>query len=673
MSVNSTLSGREQARAHRQAMKTGKTGSSSVARPAAKAAVVEKTAPVAAVKSPARRQVTQVAAAPVAVAAGREAAKQARQQQKSGKVSRQMQSAAPAPRQKAKDRVKPEHVVEQRAKATQSEAPKRRPTDRKVKAKSGAVASSGGRNVAKAWRQAGATGRTGQDAYKSKGSQSGALAKMANPGASTRDIAKKIRADKCTRGKTGCAPAETAGAKRVRQSKDRSSSSVKADESKTLSGQTVSGTTIGQGKKVMTGAETGACKLVSGTEYLGAEEFSMHCDTTPDAKPAKITMTQTTRGQTISGNEVGSSKSVTGDAAGQCSAITGTEYIPADQSALFCGTNAPVKNTTKTFSVMSPATQAESGSNVTGGDGYKSQSTTIRPTSAPEKVVMSHTAMGNMTSGTQVGRLEDVTGTEAGSCKSVTGTGYQSVEEAEALCQTSPAPTARKVLVSGTKGGEFVTGDRSGGNVGMTGAEAGSCQAISGTAYMGTESLAMCSSDQQAAVEKRQRMGANHAVSGVQPGPIGLTGAQKGACSLVSGTHYQGDDQTSMVCNTSNVAQPGESDFPQMMGSVMSTPIAAMPVSPAPVAMQVEPVQEQSPASKITGDGWDRGTKVTGTEGPWASQRNPSVRGAQGQAPMSASQYRPAAMEEVPQSPITGSSGNTHVGAKVTLSGGSRA
>jgi len=674
MSVNSTLSGREQARAHRQAMKSGKTGSSSVARPVAKVAVVEKTAPVAAVKSPARRQVTQVAAAPVAVAGGREAAKQARQQQKSGKVSRQMQSAAPAPRRKAKERIDSDLVVQQRAKTTTNtvQEPKRRPVDRKVQAKTGAVASSGGRNVAKAWRQAGATGRTGQDAYKSKGSQSGALAKMANPGASTRDIAKKIRADKCTRGKAGCAPAKTAGAKRVRQSRDQDSSS-QVGESKTLSGQTVSGTTIGQGKKVMTGAETGACKLVSGTEYLGAEEFSMHCDTTPDAKPAKVTMTQTTRGQTISGNEVGNSKKVSGDAAGQCSAITGTEYIPADQSAMFCGTNAPVKNTVQAFSVMSPATQREPGANVTGSDSYKSQSTTIRPKNAPEKVIMSHTAMGNMTSGSQVGRLENVTGTEAGTCKSVTGTGYQSVEEAETLCQAPATPTARKVLVSGTKGGEFVTGDRSGGNVGLTGAEAGSCQAISGTAYMGTESLAMCSSDQQAAVEKRQRMGANHAVSGVQPGPIGLTGAQKGACSLVSGTHYQGDDQTSMICNTSNVAQPGESDFPQMMGSIMSAPVAAMPVSPAPVAMQVEPVQEQTPASKITGDGWDRGTKVTGTEGPWASQRNPSIRGAHSQAPMSASQYRPAAMEEVPQSPITGSAGNTHVGAKVTLSGGSRA
>jgi hypothetical protein len=675
MSGNSTLSGREQARAHRQGQKSGKNGKATspvtpAARPTAKVAPA-KAAPVAA-KSPVRRQVAPVAA-PVAVAGGRAAAKQARQQQKSGKVSQQTQST-PDPRRGAKQRKKPEEMIEQKSssKASAPEATTRRTTDRKVKPKAEPIAQSGGRNVAKAWRQAGAQGRVGQDAYKSKGTQSGALAKMANPGASTREIARKIRADKCTKGKSGCAPTETASARRVRQSKDRSSSSVQAGESKTLSGQNVSGTLIGQGNKVMTGAETGACKVVSGTEYLGAEEFSMHCDTTPNPKPAKITMTQTTHGQTISGNEVGNSKSVTGHTAGQCSSITGTEYIPADQSALFCGTETPVKNAGKAFTVMSPATQSADRSNVTGGEGYKSQSTTIRPEGAPKKVVMSQTAMGNMTSGTQVGRLEDVTGTEAGSCKSVTGTGYQSAEEAETLCDAPAATPANKVTVSGTQGGQIVTGDRSGGNADMTGAESGSCQSISGTAYMGTESLAMCSTEQQAAIEKRQRMGANHAVSGVQPGPTGLTGAQKGACSLVSGTHYQGDDQTSMVCNTSNVSQPGESDFPQMMGSIMPTAATAQAVTPAPVEMPAAPAPQET-GSRITGDGWDRGSKVTGTEGPWAAQRNASIRGAQVQAPMGASQFRPVAMEEVPQSPITGSSGNTHVGAKVTLSGGSRA
>lgn len=658
-----TQSGRNAARAHRQGQKGGKNGKATSTIPASRptanvAPVVE---PVTAAKSPARRSVAPVAA-PVAVSGGREAAKQARQQQKSGKVSKVQSTSNSQP--KGRGRKKDlEPIVEPRAKdSAKSESTSRRSVDRKINVKSEAIAQSSGRNVAKAWRQAGAIGKAGQSAYKSKGSQSGALAKMANPGASTREIARKIREERCTKGKSGCAvPTETASAKRTRQSKERNDAPSKVGESSTLSGQTVSGTQIGQGRKVMTGAETGACQLVSGTEYLGTEEFAGSCETQPNAQPAKVTHTKTTRGQVVSGNEVGNSKSVTGDQAGQCSAVTGTEYIPADQSALFCGTDAAVKSAVNAFTVMSQPSQAGRDSNVTGGEGYKSQSTTIRPTDAPQKVVASATVMGNMTTGTQVGRQESVTGVEAGSCKSVTGTGYQGAEEVKA-CNTDAVPAATKVIVSGTGSGQTVTGDRSGGNSDMTGAEYGTCQAVTGTAYMGTESLESCSADQQKAVQMRQRMGANHAVSGVQPGLSGLTGAQKGACSLVSGTHYQGNDQTALVCDSSNAAQPGQSDFPMMMGQAQPMAVSAPVVAAEP-----------NEGSKITGDGWDRGTKVTGTEGPWAASRNSSIRGASGQSPMSASQYRPVAMEEVPQSPITGSSGNTNVGAKVTLSGGARA
>jgi len=659
-----TQSGRQAARAHRQGQKGGKMGkatstSTPASRPTAKVTPA-KAAPVAAAKSPARRPVAPVAA-PVASASGREVAKQARQQQKSGKVSKGPSTPSQNPHPKAKKALQEQKpLIEPRAKDTTKAEKSRRPTDRKVNVKSEAVATSGGRNVAKAWRQAGAKGKVGQSAYKSKGSQSGTLAKMANPGASTREIARQIRAERCTKGKSGCAaPAESASAKRTRQSKERSDAPSKVGESNTLSGQTVSGTQVGQGRKVMTGGETGACQLVSGTEYLGAEEFAGSCETQPSAQPAKVTYTQTTRGQVVSGNEVGNSESVTGDQAGQCSAVTGTEYIPADQSAVFCGADASVKSTVNAFTVMSQPSQAGRDSNVTGGEGYKSQSTTIRPQNAPQKVVASATVMGNMTTGTQVGREQSVTGIEAGACKSVTGTGYQGAEEVQA-CGTEAAPAANKVSVSGTVAGQTITGDRSGGNSDMTGAEAGSCQAVTGSVYMGAESAAICSTDRQTAIQQRQRMGANHAVSGVQPGPVGLTGAQKGACTLVSGTNYQGDDQTNLVCDSSNAAQPGQSDFPQMMGQ------------PQPMAGPVA-VATPDESAKITGDGWDRGTKVTGTEGPWAAQRNASIRGTSGQPPMGASQYRPIAMEEVPQSPITGSSGNTDVGAKVTLSGGARA
>ena len=662
-----TQSGRAAARAHRQGQKAGKS-SASASRPSAKVAPVAKvvaettSAPAPAAtpapaQSPARRSVAP-SSAPVAVAGGREAAKQARAQQKSGKVSRTQSSQNPHPKAKAKMKDQ-EPLVQPREKTAETSAPKRT-SDRKVNANTGPVVQSGGRNASKAFRKAGSKGKAAQAAFKTKGSQSGAVAKMANPDASTREIARKIRAERCTKGKQGCVPAESSGAKRRQAKENRSGAPAKVGETSTLSGQSVTGTQVGQGRKVMTGAETGACKLVSGTEYLGAEEFAGSCDTTPDAKPAKVTQTATTRGQVVSGTEVGNSESVTGDMAGQCSAVTGTEYIPADQSALFCGADAPAKSAQTAFSVMSPANQQNT-SKVTGGENYKSQSTTIRPSNGPTKVVASMTAMGQMTTGTQVGRMADVTGSEAGACKTVSGTGYQSSEETEA-CGVAANATATKVTTSATTAGQTITGDRSGGNADMTGAEAGSCQAVTGTGYMGAEQAQSCSTDQQTMIAQRQRQNVNHAVTGVQPGPQGLTGAQKGACELVSGTHYQGMDQTSMVCNAANAAMPGQSDFPQMMGSRMPAPAAA----PAPAV-------EVQQGTTITGDGWDRSSKVTGTEGPWAAQRNASIRGASGQAPMGAAQFRPAAMEEVPQSPITGSSGNTEVGAKVTLSGGARA
>ena len=653
---NSQLSGRALARAHRQAQKQGKTAAAaSASRPATRTTV-------SAAKAPARRPAPS-AAAP-ASAAGREAAKQRRAQQKSGKVSQTQGTPNPHPKAKAK-MMEREPVVQPRAPEERKATSATRPTNgrKAVKKQQAPIQQSSGRNVAKAWRKAGAKGKAGQNAMKTNGTTSGSIAKMSNPGASTREIARKVRQERCTKGKSGCKPAESSSARRARAAKERNAAPEKVGESTTASGQRVSGTQVGQGRKAMTGAETGACKLVSGTEYLAQEEFVSHCNIEPTPGPAKVSQSQTTRGQVVSGNEVGRSQAVTGDESGTCSAVTGTEYIPADQSAMFCGADAPAKSVMKTFSVMSEPSNAGR-SKLTGGESYKSQSTTIRPKNAPEKVVMSTTAMGNMTSGTQVGRLESVTGTEYGQCKNVTGTGYQSAEEAKELCGSEPAPVANKVTTSGTSAGQTITGDRSGGNFDLTGAEAGACQAVSGTAYAGVENAATCSTEQVEKMQQRRPRGINPAISGVQPGPVGLTGAQKGACSLVSGTHYHGADQTSMVCDSANAAQPGQSDYPVLMGQ---QPAVATPV--APVA---QPVAEAQP-SAITGDAWDRGTKVTGTEGPWASSRNASIKGAAGQSPMGAAQYRPVSMQEVPQSPITGSSGNTDTGAKVTLSGGARA
>lgn len=680
-------SGRSSAKAHRKARMSGKatrtTASAVRTRPVV--ASQPQVAPIQTSKvatSPAIQPVTRCSVAPtssVVLAEGREFAKAKRKQMMRGKPNSAQSSQQKMTRVK---KHKPEQIIEPRQKSelqvnTSNKVigeNRRNPT-----LKSGPVTDSSGRKMSKAWRQALLKGKTGEAVYKSKNGLIGSVAKITNPDASTRDIARSVREQRCTKGKT-CLPISSSRSSE-RQERKKSHAGIEKVAfsstriSSTLRGQGISGTQVGQGQ--ITGAEGGACQLVSGTEYLSMEEFSTNCSSSPQASPAKVTTTQTTKGQTISGNKIGQSTAVTGDRQGQCSTVTGTNYLPADQGQMFCGTEGTTsKPSTGGFSLQTiTAPQRNNGSGtVSGGNSYPDQSGSIFSSvqegyEAPKKVLLSNTFAGNPTTGTQVGSPRAVTGDDKGKCIALTGTGYQGKEEVEQVCQTSaPSDVPRKVNVSGTLAGQIVTGDRSGTNgSNVTGGEYGRCKAVSGTSYVGTETFtSYCTTEEQASILKKFEPMARqhgHPLTGVQPGPQGLTGAQKGACELVSGTNYQGSDQVNMLCGSSQAAVPGDSDYPVTMNAIV----------PA-TNFQALPIVEATPETNvITGDGWDRGTKVTGTEGLWASQRNPSRRGSSVQAPMSAVDFRPHTMEEVPQSPITGSSGNTDTGAKVTLSGGGRA
>ena len=688
--------------------------------------------------APARRNAV-VNATNVPVQAGREAARQRRKMQTSGNKS----SATSASTSSRRTRLKPElpQPIPSRAErantgskgvvsslvvsTTRSQQDKRK----SVKKRDVAAIVPRGRQLSKAWRSTSAKGKVAQHAYKSKGNPSGALAKMTDPSASTRDIAKKVRAARCTKG-GNCTPnsSESSGQQRRNRRKSNNTAPAKVSFSETLRGQAISGGHVGQGK--MTGAEVGSCQRVSGTEYLGAEEFTTHCNNDlPPVAPSKISRTQTTHGQIVSGTEVGRSTSVSGDLAGQCQSVTGTEYLPADQSELFCQADAPKAATApaapaareRRGSVMStpdrpdrdaeqakvtgaetPMTKAaprterrssvmsapnrdrsENAAMVTGAEKLEFNAKQRQaPPAAPQKVMSATTPLGNATTGTQVGRLETVTGDHRGYCQRVTGTGYQSREETTAVCQTTPPPAPNNPQrLSRTLNNQAVTGERAGALSGATGSEAGACKAVTGTPYLGVESIAAnCSVDQLNEISTRREVShQGRSLTGTEPGVVGLTGAQKGACSLVTGTEYHSANQTKAYCGS---AQPGDSDFPIMMNNASAspapTPTPAMTeevAAPAPSTSETEAAAESTtPANRITGDGWDRSSKVTGTEGQWAAQRNPSLRGQKHESPMSAMSFRPSKeMEEVPQSPITGSSGNTGQGAKVTLSGGARA
>ncbi len=449
----------------------------------------------------------------------------------------------------------------------------------------------------------------------------------------------------------------------------------------TSHGNSVTGNRVGRSSKV-TGNEPGTCKKVTGDEYLSAEDYETFCGTSLPSAPRKISMAETMKGKVVTGDNVGRSAAVTGDEYGSRRLLTGTQYVkPADE-----------------------------------------------PGKAPEKVGVSTTLHGRKITGTEVGRRERMTGLEMGDCRNITGDDYLGREHFAAHCDTVPSPGDEKVGESRTLSGQRVTGNMVGRAGRVTGDEPGTCKAVTGTPYTGEEDLqAYCEPEEQ--VETVMRAKPNKSqwgkpVTGGQPDVTGLTGADKGACETVSGTPYVGADQVAQIC-PGVPAEPGSPDFPQMieeqpwgefsvappghaarhtvderavtgsrygngqitgafskaLGKVTGTEQMRYGRKPGETNQQ-QPAgnvhgrvkaritgEGQDAGLKITGDDWERGERVTGTEGSSSVVRNATLRGQP--RVMGARAFAPEKGPE-PVSKVTGSSGNTEKGSLVTYSGGAR-
>jgi len=87
---------------------------------------------------------------------------------------------------------------------------------------------------------------------------------------------------------------------------------AKVEEGHTLAGQGVTGTMVERSKKV-TGNESGSCRGITGTEYIGAEQYDSLCSTRPEPAPSKSSVSQTSHERTITGTSVNRSGNVTGN------------------------------------------------------------------------------------------------------------------------------------------------------------------------------------------------------------------------------------------------------------------------------------------------------------------------------------------------------------------------
>jgi hypothetical protein len=103
-----------------------------------------------------------------------------------------------------------------------------------------------------------------------------------------------------------------------------------------MGGEAVTGTMTGRSGKV-TGDEPGTCKAVTGTPYAGAEQYAGYCDAPAgDNAAARMQPGKRNFGSVMSGKQPGVGGVATGDAHGACEVVSGTPYVGADQAAAAC-------------------------------------------------------------------------------------------------------------------------------------------------------------------------------------------------------------------------------------------------------------------------------------------------------------------------------------------------
>lgn len=110
--------------------------------------------------------------------------------------------------------------------------------------------------------------------------------------------------------------------------------------SATLKGKTVTGTMAGRSDKV-TGDEPGTCKAVTGTPYASADQYSKYCK--PEEAglaTARARQQRATPGMVMTGQQPGIGGKMTGDIKGACENVSGTPYVGADQYADVCPATA---------------------------------------------------------------------------------------------------------------------------------------------------------------------------------------------------------------------------------------------------------------------------------------------------------------------------------------------
>lgn len=469
------------------------------------------------------------------------------------------------------------------------------------------------------------------------------------------------------------------------------STARKVNVTSTSHGNAISGDRVGRGKNV-TGNEAGTCKSVTGDEYISAEQSQGYCGEFAKKSPRKISMAETMKGEAVTGTNVGRSEKVTGDESGMSRSLTGTQYTKPEEignAPSKVGVSLTLRGGSVTGSMVGlrermTGNEAGSCKNVTGDDyvgqeQYNGFCSTNAEAPTDQKVGVSKTGKGLFVTGTMTGRTNQVTGNEPGSCNAVTGTPYGGAEQTESFCQPEEIAmaSARNRQLRSTPAMPL-TGIQPGVNGVMTGASKGACEQVSGTPYVGADQFAdACPSTPATTASPDFPQTIGDSSVGQQ---FSISTPSGGAAAAKSSTGVTGKQNAK-----NHITGP----FGMASGKVTGTEdarfgkenVTATEMRPAPVA-QVEGRDKtrisgegQDTGLTITGDDWGRGNNVTGTEGMSATKRNPTIRASNSMAAMKEMAAIAQKRNEeiaIPNSKVTGSSGNTDKGSLITYSGGAR-
>ena len=491
----------------------------------------------------------------------------------------------------------------------------------------------------------------------------------------------------------------------------------KVTASTTHGGQIVTGSRIGRGSQV-TGDEPGAHLPVSGTQYIGASDGPPVRSGGP-----KVGLSRTAGGGIVSGSQVRSKVSVTGDERGGTIAITGEAEQNLDDDVTPRASDSA--HVSSQFNrQVDPHGHSVFGTNL--GRSANSLGSRVRTRELP----IESTENGLPITGSAVGRGGRVTGDENGVCRQVTGNQYLTPASSQAECGgsgggTAPAAqlgavrrdpvTGAKVSVAQTWGQQRLTGTHVEHNPSVTGDAVGSCSIITGTPYQGPSTVhGWCDPDAASTAEDRlPRRLAIAAISGDVPRHSdSVTGTHRGAARDVTGSAYfresadapaTGADEGLAGLNARfSVASPQRTAQLRALAAQASpdTAAASSPITgsfaigrgrvtgnaefhfrsraatdPGATAARSKLTGEgRELGTRVTGWSWTEQANVTGQEGANAAERNPSERAGKAQAFSGARRFKTLAKREETKQLVTGLLGwSGKTAARVTLSGGAQA